>query len=742
MKHKQTLAMLLAAAMVLSMPLGAYADEMKPVQDEQAMMELYGTPDYEAPVLHSISVDKETVKPGETLTFTLNVTDDISGIDYIKIELINETTGKTDRIGDIVTVNENDEYTLTYTVPKDEAMGTLKVNEVSLSDALGRYGFYYSKTNEHADQHLPNEISVEIVESTSEDKEAPVLHDLSLSDTTVSASGKLTLSLNVSDDVSGVDYAKAIFINRQTGKEIRGFWHAFGEDEITTSGVIEVELTTTQYDGGIYELDSIDISDQNGHYQYYYSSYNEYAELLLPKELSFTVINESGEDVTAPVLKGISINKTEVEAPSEVTITLDVEDDLSGYKSATIEVINRKNDRTIRAISEGSDNPNELTISVSEWEPSGLFEIDHIILHDNNNNSSSYYGKTLPNQVSFLVKNIDKDNPTGDIITSTNNTNLVEDIQNMAEGNTAHIYYGNGATISKEVFEAIKGQDKTIALKSDGIEWIFNGQDVTDENIKKIDLTTSIEAKWNSDSDAAEGIDWEQNALILSFAENGKLPAPAKIRIKADWVFKDAVGTENLYVYYYDNTTKKYVQVAADLTITKDEYLEFTIDHNSDFVITQGELKEKEEPSYPDPNPDVPQPDPDVPPVTPDHKPSRPGSSDGNNSANSSNASGVVNYESEKPDPADKQAVKAYNFWQDAKSKIRKTAEGKTLRLSVPKEITNLPASVMETLRKENVSLRLNWNGKTITIPAGKAQPKQKLRIYWTMQTLEKLYNA
>lgn len=135
--------------------------------------------------------------------------------------------------------------------------------------------------------------------------------------------------------------------------------------------------------------------------------------------------------------------------------------------------------------------------------------------------------------------------------------------------------------------------------------------------------------------------------------------------------------------------------------------------------------------------------DPVTPPTQPEgNKPSRPGSSDGNNSANSSNGSGVVNYESEKPDPADKQAVKAYNFWQDAKSKIRKTAEGKTLRLNVPKEITNLPASVMETLRKENVSLRLNWNGKTITIPAGKAQPKQKLRIYWTMQTLEKLYNA
>ena len=712
MKHKQTLAMLLAAAMVLSMPLGAYADEMKPVQDEQAMMELYGTPDYEAPVLHSISVDKETVKPGETLTFTLNVTDDVSGVDYIKVDFINETTGKTDTISDSVTVNDNDEYTLTYTVPKDEAVGTLRVDEVSLSDALGRYGFYYSKTNEHADQHLPNEISVEIVESASEDKEAPVLHDLSLSDTTVSAPGKLTLTLNVSDDVSGVDHAQATFINRKTGKEITGSWRTSKEEQPIINGTVDIEITTTQYDGsGVYELDDVYIFDENGYYQAYHSKYHEHADSLLPTELSFTVTNESGEDVTAPVLKGISIDKTEVEAPSEITVTLDVEDDLSGYKSATIEVINRKNGRTIHASKENPDNPKELTISISEWEPSGLFEVEYVGLFDNNDNMAMYYSANvghedtlkLPNEISFLVKNIDENDTSGDIITSTNNSNLVDEIKDMAEGNTAHIY---------------------------------------DENIKDIDLSTSIEAKWNSDSDAAEGIDWEQNALILSFAENGKLPAPATIRIKADWVFKDAVGTENLYVYYYDNTTKEYVQVAADLTITKDEYLEFTIDHNSDFVITKGELKEKEEPSYPDPNPDVPQPDPDVPPVTPDHKPSRPGSSAGNNSANSSNASGVVNYESEKPDPADKQAVKAYNFWQDAKSKIRKTAEGKTLRLSVPKEITNLPASVMETLRKENVSLRLNWNGKTITIPAGKAQPKQKRRIYWTMQTLEKLYNA
>ena len=741
--NKRIIALLLAAMMTASVPLTAVATE--PTDIEQRSIELYGTPDYEAPVLHSISVDKETVKPGETLTFTLNVTDDVSGLDYIQIDLINEATGKTDWINGHVTVNDNNEYTLTYTVPKDEAIGTLKVNEVSLSDTLGRYGFYSSNTNEHADQYLPNEISVEIVESASEDKEAPVLHDLSLSDTTVSTPGKLTLTLNVSDDVSGVNHAYAEFINRKTGKKITGSWKTFKEYQPIMNGTVDIEIATTQYDGsGSYELDFMYLTDANGHQQWYYSKYNEHEESLLPKELSFTVTNESGEDATAPVLKGISIDKTEVEAPSEITVTLDVEDDLSGYKSATIEVINRKNGRIIHSSKENPDNPKELTISISEWEPTGLFEVEYVGLFDNNDNMAMYYSANaghedtlkLPNEISFLVKNIDENDTSGDIITSTNNANLVEDIQNMAEGSTAHIYYGNEATISKGVFEAIKGQDKTIALKSDGIEWIFNGKDVTDENIKDIDLTTSIEAKWNSDSDAAEGIDWEQNALILSFAENGNLPAPAKIRIKADWVFKDAVGTENLYVYYYDNTKKEYVQVAANLTITQDEYLEFTIDHNSDFVITQGELKEKEEPSYPDPDPD-----PDIPPVTPDYKPSTPN----NNSSTghtSSHSSGIVNYESEKPKASDKKAMEAYTFWQNAKVKIHKTKDGKVVKLFVPKDITYMPASVMETLRKDNVGVVIKWNGKTITIPAGKAQPKQKLKVYWTLTALDKIYNA
>ncbi len=52
-----------------------------------------------------------------------------------------------------------------------------------------------------------------------------------------------------------------------------------------------------------------------------------------------------------------------------------------------------------------------------------------------------------------------------------------------------------------------------------------------------------------------------------------------------------------------------------------------------------------------------------------------------------------------------------------------------------------MPASVMQTLfEREDVGLTLYWNGKTIVIPAGKAMPKQPMKVYWTVKTLLELY--
>ena len=392
-----------------------------------------------------------------------------------------------------------------------------------------------------------------------------------------------------------------------------------------------------------------------------------YAQGTAEGENSTDSVQPYVADNKAPVLNSIKLSDETVNAGGTLTVTVDAKDDLSGIEYSDAVFINKANGRKVYASTENYKNPTELTIRISEHEPSGTFELLSVQLGDVADNYTKYHQEPfgdiqkLPIELSFTVTGNDK------------------------------------ADLKAPELTDVKISDTSV-----------NAGDT---------LTVTVDAK-----DDLSGIEYSDAVFInkangrkvYASTENYKNPTDLTIRISE---YEQSGTFELLSVQLgdvSDNYTKYHQEPFGDIQKLPID-LSFTVIND----------------------------DPVTPPTQPEgNKPSRPGSSDGNNSANSSNGSGVVNYESEKPDPADKQAVKAYNFWQDAKSKIRKTAEGKTLRLNVPKEITNLPASVMETLRKENVSLRLNWNGKTITIPAGKAQPKQKLRIYWTMQTLEKLYNA
>ena len=321
-------------------------------------------------------------------------------------------------------------------------------------------------------------------------------------------------------------------------------------------------------------------------------------------------------DVTPPVLKSVSIDKTEVEAPGKITVTIEAEDDISGIKLISYQFKNAENGRElsdmINVTSDETSNTFTDTIDISQFEPSGVFYLEYVSIYDISGNYQRYYSKNvdyanidevfLPNELSFFVKNSD-DITSGDIISSTLNGQLAQEVENMADNGTAHIYYGNSATLPKEVFQAAaQGSGKELYLKSDGIEWKFQGDEIDPANIKDIDLTTSIEMDHSSNSENADDITnalEDKNSIIISFPKNGQLPAPATIRIKMDHTFREYVGTENLYVYYYDNTNQKFVEVAANLTITPDSYLEFTITHNSDFVITKGAYNKPTQPENP-----------------------------------------------------------------------------------------------------------------------------------------------
>ena len=127
---------------------------------------------------------------------------------------------------------------------------------------------------------------------------------------------------------------------------------------------------------------------------------------------------------------------------------------------------------------------------------------------------------------------------------------------------------------------------------------------------------------------------------------------------------------------------------------------------------------------------------------TPDPTPTTP-PADTNTAAEAASTPTVQQMESaERPDPQDVEATERYHFWMGVKSDLRAAADGKTLRVHVPADYTNMPASVMEQIRllDADVTVDLRWSGERLTITPATAQRKTALKAFWTFAQLCELY--
>ena len=130
-------------------------------------------------------------------------------------------------------------------------------------------------------------------------------------------------------------------------------------------------------------------------------------------------------------------------------------------------------------------------------------------------------------------------------------------------------------------------------------------------------------------------------------------------------------------------------------------------------------------------------PDPDTPPDPSTGTPSTP------STGTTSTGSAVQQLEAaERPDPMDVEATERYNFWMDVKSDLRAAGDGRTVRVYVPADYTNMPASVMETIRTlgKEITIDLRWNGQRLIITPQTALQRPARKAFWTFDALCEVY--
>ena len=446
----------------------------------------------------------------------------------------------------------------------------------------------YAEAKEDQDSEVTT-ASDDAIGNGTPDGTPPVLHEVSLSLTSVTAPGSVGVTVKASDDVSGVDWVRVYLKCDETGHTLDR--SIFNED----NGVFQGEITVDQYEtDGIYYIYGVDLWDNAGNSSWYSGDDANRNQLPVEaKEYRLEVKAGENADTVGPILDSVSLSKTVVTAPGTVGVTVKARDDVSGVNWVRVYLKCDETGHTLdRSIFNEDNGVFQGEITVDQYELSGTFYIYGVDLWDNAGNSS-WYGssETSTKQLSAEAKEyrLTVINTDADVTTSIGSSDFVDKITKADSDAYITADYSGDATMPKEAFDAIKGTDKTIDLISEGITWRFEGSDITEE-IKDIDLKVEIQKVENDSSASGDAIENELNGnpgVVMKFPENGTLPGKATIQVKVDYAMRQYLGSsEDLSVYYYNNQTGELELIASNLKVINDTYVEFPITHCSYYVLT------------------------------------------------------------------------------------------------------------------------------------------------------------
>ena len=541
------------------------------------------TIDITPPEIHNIHLYKNKFNAGDEIKFKIDASDDVIGIVDIIFEFADinnyENSISIPMKGEFI----NGEKNYTGIIPQNVRNGEYYVRRVHISDEV-------RNNNCYAIDGLPFvyedcvikdfQISNIVIEADETMQSTPKLESLTYNKNNFSTGGTLIVTAKITPGAE-IDSVRIMFGTKQ--------YYLTKIDEYTYS--TEILITNS----GDMKFECFTIEDKNKNYIHYIyeSIYNN-----LPDNYGFDYFADNTYDITVtgdslyktPVLKNITFSKSTLKVPGFINVYLDIESENLDDLDIQLGVHQKDCISNCGAANTASlykeDGKYYFKLIFDQYQPAGTYYIHHVRIIDSYNNEVVYGEKVADNIESLPMGyySFEIVNDTNADITSSNTAlDIINKIENAAEGSVISIDTSKDSKIKQDIFKAIKGKNKTISLESNGIRWIFNGLDIN--NSKTIDIETEIVMAKDY---ASESWNPSDNALIIKFKENGILPGKVLIRVKADWAFQNYLGDDVLNVYYINK--KNFDLISNSVSVTSDEYYEFYIDHNSTYVLSNKKI--------------------------------------------------------------------------------------------------------------------------------------------------------
>lgn len=578
------------------------------------------TTDTKPPVLNSFEIINSDFIGGEKVLLSSDIYDDISGVKKIVFSFIEEDLLTYEYYKDYEIIfnpaSTQDGYLVaeTKTLEKDTSY---KIYSITISDKAGNTVCY--TTSDNNDNKVSNcEKKLESFKINVKGSAIQKLDEFTINKTDFELGEKVNFEATVKDP-SNVGFIQINYINENYTNDVSPviLTHVEG----TNKYIGEMEL---QYVGK-YEFLSVTITDARD-----YSKCEEvtYGRIVmtgdcvvyntLPDDVyELNVKGERVVDTIFPELTNLTIETKNIQAPGFLKVKVYTKDD-KGIKSVSLNYGQEKNfsldDMTASRYNceKIIDNEYLCNVEVDQYTEPGEYKIRNVEIRDINGNVSEYYyGEILDGIVfekpeendghglTFMYRKLKEytfkieQNVNSDVTSSTISNDLLDKINNSSDNAVISIDCTNDTIVKKEIFDAIKGTNKTISIETNGIQWIFRGKDILNET-KDINVSSNISiVDTSTESQLLNKIFAKISVINISFHSNGLLPGIAKIRVKADYTFRDVVGTKNLFVFYLDESNGKIRYISKTLNMTNDGYYEFYIEHNSKYLISNEKPKQE-----------------------------------------------------------------------------------------------------------------------------------------------------
>lgn len=299
------------------------------ISDSEITFTVVGTTlDETDPVITAVSFSESSIDAGESFVVSVTASDDISGIDYISVELENNEGESIEAEGLVALVWDESNGVYSFEVNTTEYIsgGEYSIDRLTIEDAADNREVDFS----------PVFTSTITVNSSNEDITDPILGDYSINKTAINAGESVTFTFDATDENSGLGTIAVAFrgegvvvddgatlyplIYREvTSEELT----SLGNDEYSFDLVSDVFLTV-----GEYTLSSIQLYDNAG---------NGFWRSPGSDPLTITVSNDD-PDVAAPVIVSAEFASDQVVKGDTAVLVIEINDDsFDGALSISIE---------------------------------------------------------------------------------------------------------------------------------------------------------------------------------------------------------------------------------------------------------------------------------------------------------------------------------------------------------------------------------------------------------------------